>query len=280
MEFLNKITDDTVRAEVQSEINKLIETERNTTVLDVETRYNKQFDTVYEKEIKPVFGIEKLPNEKPIDFQKRLAAEIKVKHAEEINQYKTDLETLKKQGFTDEQVKAEYESAKQKIADYSTQLQAIQTEKSEMEKRHKIELYDKEINIAYTSQVPKFPDTVNTYEAQAKDKEFKQKLKEKYNVSIDDNGILVAESKENYAKMSVSEIFKSEFANYFTENKQNFNPEKPKAPQGELRFSEGMTQIQKNILVESFVKNKYNIDKYHPSYGEKFNLHMSEAMKK
>jgi len=57
-----------------------------------------------------------------------------------------------------------------------------------------------QISGAFNSVKPAFPDSVNKYEAQAKWNEFVSKVKEKYNVEIDKDGIGRAIDKENKHK--------------------------------------------------------------------------------
>lgn len=131
---------------------------------------------------------------------------------------KTELEAKKKEledsinsGSKDEELKNQYESLKTKYdeslkkaaeydkwaeADYKGSLEDLQNKYSSLKQR-----------LAFADVRPKFPETVNEYEAKAKWGEFENEILNGYDIDFDDKDSPIAVSKENpHLKVSLKEL--------------------------------------------------------------------------
>lgn len=146
-------------------------------------------------------GIERNQGEKWADYLKRSSGLhfAGTKSALEIKQKELD-EKIKK-GGGDATIKIELEETKGKL----DILQKQEAKFKDYEDNDYKSLYEKlnvrvgqqTIDSAFIDVKPKFPDTVNAYEASGRWNEFKSNVLEKYTITVDDEGITYATDKEN-----------------------------------------------------------------------------------
>ena len=149
-------------------------------------------------------GIERNQGEKWADYLTRSTDGYLLGSKASLDRKQTELDEKIKNAGSDETLKAELISAKDKIEG----LQKIEAEHAEWVKGDYKNLFEKangELSatrkqVAYGNVKPKFADGVNEYEAKAKWNEFVKKVDEKYEIHLDDNNDPLYVDKENKFK--------------------------------------------------------------------------------
>ena len=135
-----------------------------------------------------------------------------------------------------------------------------------------------QINSAFNSVKPAFPDSVNKYEAQAKWNEFVSKVKEKYNVEIDKDGIGRAIDKENKHKTyKLSDLVEKdkEIMSLKTGRQQTglgADPDVKLVDVKDVPFKvpENATPQQRNDAIREYLTKVLKLNKISSEYAAKF----------
>jgi hypothetical protein len=138
------------------------------------------------------------------------------------------------------------------------------------------ELVSMKQNQAFQEVKPKFPDTVNEYEAKAKWDEFKNGVLSKYTIEFDENHKPIAVDKDNqYKVLSLSDLVKEEknITNLLTAQKTSGIGTKPsdKTIDGvPFKVSENMTPSERTQKIKEYLTGTLNLSITSTEYSKKF----------
>ena len=163
------------------------------------------------KAVYELTGIERQQGQKIADYISSAGVSYSQKKVEslksEIEQKQKELDEKLKNGKVDETLKLELEQAKLQISKFDEVKSEIESGLSE-----KISSLSEKNNfliqkIGIEGAKPKFPETVNKYEAEAKWKEFVANLHDKFDIVMDNDEKVIARDKQNeYKTFEISEL--------------------------------------------------------------------------
>lgn len=230
--------------------------------------------------VQEVTKIERKQGEKLADYYSRAWSEFNQEATSSIEQQKKDLEKKIRDASKDDKLKGEYDELKKKY-DALQEMEADYEKLKEGDFENKYNTLNSEhINLqqklAFNSEKPVFPDTVNKYEADAKWKAFEKKVLDKNNlVLVDDNWVAV--DKENQHKQTpLSELVKgSEEIQALLEGRRQ---EGPNSKQGKRVKIEGLpfdlpekaTSADRSKAIKEYLAKEEGLEPTHPSYPKRF----------
>lgn len=188
--------------EAVSDINNIATSYKDELEQSLSERVNKHSEGVlngYVESIQKEYGITvpREQGEKVKDWAARALPATFEKKQKEIESLKAEYdEKLKTAGKEDvKEIKAQYEI---KSAELLKRFEGFDTfkEKAEKADKYELELNTLREDIALEKVKPKFPDSVNEWEANGKWSNFLKETKEKYNIGLDDKGEPVYIDKE------------------------------------------------------------------------------------
>lgn len=182
--------------------------------------------------IAEVTGIQRNQGEKLADYYIRSGNEFLVNQKTELDTLKADYAQKLKEFDGGKGQKEELEKLKGQLDVAQQQLVEFEDYKA---KAGKLEQVETEYNTLrekqfFQNEKPKFPDTVNEYEAEAKWGKFLKSFNEKWNISFGENGESIAVNKENtHLTKPLSELIKAdtELSALLTERQQKGTGAKP-----------------------------------------------------
>lgn len=154
------------------------------------------------------FKLDRNQGEKHADYLSRYSSTYLEKQKGEIESLKSDYETKLKEFKGGDALKSELDAAKSKMDEALKKYADYDEVKAKAEKadNYEQELSGLKLQVAFNSNKPSFPDTVNTYEAKAKWDEFQKKVLDENIIEIVD-GEAMAVSKDNkYKTAKLSDI--------------------------------------------------------------------------
>ena len=202
-----------------------------------------------------------------------------------------ELDEKIKNAGTDEALKAELISAKEKIEG----LQKIEAEHSEWVKgdfknlfeKSNTELSDMKKQVAFGNVKPKFADGVNEYEVKAKWNSFKSLTLEKYDIHLDENNEPHYADKENKFKTGkLSDLVKEDQEiQELVKGRQQFGPgsgPKIKVVIDGVPFQvpENATPQERQKAVKDYITGVEKIGQMDPQYAVKFSEYNKKILEK
>jgi hypothetical protein len=257
MEFLNKITDEALRNEIAGEVTKILTEKEQEVGRLVNEGISKAGDSIIEKDLKPLFGIERLPDEKKFSDYVKRAVPAKLKELETAYEKKISEISAKS---PDETLKNEFESLKTK---YSEVYNVVQSKQSEIEslkndyenKFHQVKI-DSEIN---KLMPPLMNDEINKYKAIVRRQEFFNQLGAEYDLKFNEAGELIAENKKTFVTKPFEQLAKESLKDVIlgAETKVAFNPKQPQKTENGIKLPPGLSIMEASEMAKSFMKEKY-----------------------
>ena len=161
------------------------------------------------------FGLEikRGEGEKNKDFLARVNKTVIEKEKESVNSLKSEYEIKLKEFKGGDALKSELDDVKKRL-DQAQQKSAQFDEWSENDYKGKFEettnkLTEMSKRVSFAKVKPKFPDTVNPYELNAKWKEFETEIDTKYILSLDSNDEPICIDRENsHSKKKLADLVK------------------------------------------------------------------------
>lgn len=209
MEFINEefIKTNELNETQVTAINKAGDDHIATLQKDWDVRANENAEGILHGATKPVQDLTGIIHEKGVkiaDYLKIASDGFLAGGKASLERSQKELDEKIKNAGTDEVLKAELETAKEKIEG----LQKIEAEHSEWVKGDYKNLFEKSSGelsgmkkqIAFSGIKPKFADGINEYEATAKWNNFKKSTLEKYDIHLDEQNIPHYADKENKFK--------------------------------------------------------------------------------
>ncbi|MCP4336234.1 MAG: hypothetical protein GY679_00065 [Mycoplasma sp.] len=228
-------------------------------------------------------GIARNEGEKSADYLKRANELFFESTKSTLETEKQKLDKLIKDGKPSEQQQAQYDELKGKF-DKLQQKEAMFTDYEENDYKGKYEKSKETLTklnrkVAFNSVKPNFPDTVNSFEAKARWKEFQKNTEEKYNVILDEDNEAWVVDKENEHKTSklsdlvsrdeiLTELVKGR------EQKGIGSKDKKITLEGlPFEIKENATPLERTAAIKEYLATKYNsnIDAGYAKDFTKFN---------
>lgn len=163
---------------------------------------NSDAQAILEGAMKPVAdltGYARPDGQKIADFFSSAWSHHSKSKTEELSTLKSDYEEKIKSASGNEALTKEYDALKDKVENHYKKIEAeyeISKPFQELYETQTIELSNFKDDLAFNSNKPNFPDTVNEYESIAKWNEFKSEILGKYKIEIVD-GVSIAIDKDN-----------------------------------------------------------------------------------
>jgi len=222
--------------------------------------------------------IERSQGEKVGDYINRAWGEFNSTKLTEVNGLKEDYETKIKdfKGNDDliskiTNLEGEKDTLLQKYANYD-------------ELKGKAELYDplvekyntNKLQVAFSSVKPTFPKEINSYESDAKWKDFKNLVLDKYNLEVVDGEAMAIDKENEYKQVKLSELVKNDdILSKLLEGRQQSGTG---SSQANLKDIEGVpfkvpegadTQIRTKLIKE-YLTNERGMNPMKPEYSSEF----------
>lgn len=163
--------------------------------------------------IEEVTSIKRNQGEKLADFYVRAGNEFLTNQKAEVENLKTEYAQKLKDFNGGDATKSELEKAKKDLDDALIKLSDYDDLKAKAEKYEPLETEYKNLKdkVFFQNEKPTFPDTVNSYEAEAKWNKFVNSFNEKWEKSFDENGKSIAIAKDNpHLKKELKELISSD----------------------------------------------------------------------
>lgn len=197
-----------------------------------------------------------------------------------IERKEQELDAKLKAGGGDETLKTELAQTKEKL-DTLKQKEAKFQDWEENDYKGKLEEANKSLtlmqkSVAFGAVKPTFPNTVNTFEANAKWTAFRKNIEDKYNIILDDNNEAYAQDKENEHKSHklADLVAKDETLSALVAGRQQRGPGAD--PKGNIKIEglpfevpEGATPAERQKAVKEYLA-KENIPKTDARYASEF----------
>jgi len=258
MEFLNLISDENIRTQISTEFSKVLQEKEAETGRLVNEGVSKSGDAIIERDLKPILGIERLPEEKKFsDYAKRA---IPAKLAELENNYKLQISELNeklKAGATDESLKSNFENLKSELSKVHLTLQEKEKSISEIKNEYEQKLHNFKIENEVSRNMPELlNDEINKYKSIVRKNEFFQDLKENFDLKINEKGELIAEDKKTFVSKAFKTLAEEKLSDVLAVgNKQSFDPKNPQTKETSLIIPEGAKLQDAANLIISHIKN-------------------------
>lgn len=225
------------------------------------------------------FKVERLANETKITDYLNRAVSVIGENANKLNESKIielseqlkKLEDEKQAGFTDESAKQEISSLKSMIAELNDKLQSKDSLIQETENKYKTELSSYKIDNGFRVSMPEFNKEVNKFELSAKKKDAINKIKEQFELKLNDEGILIAENKQTFQTKEVKTLLTEMLSDYLPQEKVTGGGATPttKTGVGELVIPKEISDSEKRAMIISHLDAK-GIHKMHSDYSKEF----------
>lgn len=255
MEFLNTlITDENLRSQITTEFTKVLETERGEIGRLVNEGISKAGDSIIEKTLKPLFGVERLPEEKK--FSDYVTRAVPLKFAE----YETKIKELNEKvtaNVTDENLKNEFSKLHLTLQEKEKSIESL---KSEYENKFQ----SLKIETAISNSMPVLlSDEINKYKSIVRKNEFFTELKNDFDLKFNEKGELIAEDKKTFISKPFEQLAKEKLQDVLAGAEvKGFNPAKPTQINGDYNLPVGITLKEAAELAINHIKatkGSYNV---------------------
>jgi hypothetical protein len=259
MEFLNTlITDENLRGQITAEFTKVLETERNEIGRLVNEGISKAGDSIIEKTLKPLIGIERLPEEKKFSDYVSRALPLKIENLK--NEYETKIKELNEKvnsKVTDENLKNEFSKLHLTLQEKE---KAIENLKSDYETKFQ----SLKIENAISNSMPALlSDEINKYKSIVRKNEFFTELKNDFDLKFNEKGELIAEDKKTFISKPFEQLAKEKLQDVLAGVEvKGFNPAKPTQISGDYNLPAGITLKEAAELAINHIKatkGSYNV---------------------